>query len=132
MRFEVRSCLGRGCGRHTPTTRDQTAAYEGSILLGSGDRRQEVMSRIGLDDVTMGSHTQGVLGNLDRVMLTQKDYSSFRRYNADAACGLNAADPWQADVQEDDRRVKFPSLLHSLFAIRSLSYDIEIGITGKN
>src|SRR3977135_3085207 len=65
-------------------------------------------------------------------MLTQENDSGFRRHNPYAARGLNAADPRQADVQEDDRRLKFLGLLHGLFAIRTFSYDIEIGITGEN
>lgn len=128
----LRSCLRRRCARTVPTTRDQTAAYESSAFLGSADGRQEVMSGVRFDDVTKGSNTEGVPGDLNRVMLAQENDPGLGRNNTDASRGLNPADPGQADVQEDDGRLQLPSLLHGLFSIRALSYDIEIGVTGQN
>jgi hypothetical protein len=96
------------------------------------DSHQQIATGVRLDHIAMRPDTQGVFCCLDRIVLADKYDSRIRRNHAYLACGLDAADAREANVQENDSGMKFFGFFDGFFPVSRLAYDIKTGLAGKD
>jgi len=114
-----------------PALRCDPSTHELLPLTHGADRSQQLRSCINFGNVSVPARVQRILHHLQGIVLTQKDDLRVGRDSAYPPGSLNAADSWQADVQENQVRPKLFGFLDRLLAICGLTNDVQDGIAGQ-
>lgn len=121
-----------GLGFQVPAACRQSPAYKDAALAGGLDGSQEIAAGVRLDDITACPDFQGVLGHPQGVVLAHEDNPRFWGNVTDPASSFDAADAGEADIQQNYIGAECARHLDSLFTVRSLGHDFEVGIATNN